>query len=152
MNQKDCVSLFVDIFKWGVLILTLTIGWLLPNSDLLDWPSAEHPDAHESVRIAFLGFSAVFWFGWALVLDRIRERSVRQPDASDDFLGETGLAHANWAFCLLALGIAWYAVFDDQPAILPSVIAGVALFASPVATLWRKFLHARGRERIQLSG
>jgi hypothetical protein len=142
MTQKDCVSLYVDIFKWGALILTLTIGWFLSNQNMLDWPES-NTSAHYAVRIAYLAFSAVFWFGWADVLDRIRAKSIAASPATGDFLAEIGFGYGNWVLCVVALGISWYVVFDDHPLSVPSGLALAGLIALPTVAFARKWSRAR---------
>jgi hypothetical protein len=136
MNEKDCVSLYVDIFKWGMVILTVTIGWGLSNHDFLDWPGDGSAKGY-LVRVFFIIFTGMFWIGWATVLDNVRHRSTAAP--SQDFLRAIGLSWINWLFCLIGLMGYWYIVFDDLMANVAALAVLAALLAVPVAR-WRLVL------------
>lgn len=111
MNEKDCVSLFVDLFKWGMVILTATIGWGLSRKDFMDWPASGSAKEY-GIRIAFLIFAGFFWIGWATVLERIR-RSAVMASGGRDFLHEVGLGWIHWLFCVIGLWGYWYIVLDN---------------------------------------
>ena len=40
MSQKDFVSIYLDVFKYGFVVLVALIGWFWGSSvrDTLDWP------------------------------------------------------------------------------------------------------------------
>lgn len=139
MGEKDCVSLFVDIFKWGVVVLVAVVGWMLSGDNVLDWP----PDDSKgyAVRIVFLAFSVLLWGGWALVLERVRERA-RSLAPDSDFLGSVGLAQVHWVFCGIAWAGAWYIVFDSSMASRASLVT-----LSTFAVLLSAMIVTRGMAR-----
>ncbi|HEU0015507.1 MAG TPA: hypothetical protein VFQ45_17625 [Longimicrobium sp.] len=137
MNEKDCVLLYVDLLKWGLVILFGIIAWMIGGSNRLDWNPVT-PLGKIPVRLVFLLVTGAFWLIWAEMLARIRRRAIAASPEGQDFLKEIGLSQASWLFACVGLAASWYIVFDSSPDSLPAIAFALVYSALPTALLLRR--------------
>lgn len=139
MTEKDCVTLYWDSFRFGLIVLMVLIFLLIFERGALDWrgappgapPEFEQPLGLEHLKsVVFLIASTMFWLGWAIVLQRLRREAIASAAGSTgggDFLARVGMGGMNWALALFSLVVGWYAIFDDVLLTLPSIVAAAVI-------------------------
>ena len=156
MNENDSVRLYVGVFNFGVVLLLAMVGWFLSSDNELDWPglkprsakidaesqdagtgsgatstvdsSGEQEDDDDPTKpVLFLAFIGILWARWAISLDRIRGKAFDSTDKKSDYLSDIGIHRVNWLIAVIAVGIGWYVVFDDDPMGMPALVVLASL-------------------------
>lgn len=138
MNEDRPVFLaqYFDYLKWGVVLFTTMVSWLLAGSGVLDWGTDE-PKAG-----IFLFVVCVIWVSWSTFLARLRQKIAA---TGPDVIGELRLGPIPRGISILATGTAWFAVFDklidprhkDFDPTAPAVALGVAVLIFGAFARWR---------------
>ncbi len=150
MQEKDCVKMYWDGFRFGLVVLMVLIFILIELPHVMDWrvappdappgPEGELPLGLDHLKSAvFLIASLCFWLGWAIALQRLRQEAVAASAAGStgggDFLARIGMSGMNWGVALFSIVVSWYAVFDDVLMTMPSLVAAVLIAVVYLLTL-----------------
>src|SRR5262245_45679939 len=134
MTEKDCVNVYIDVFKWGFLVLSAMIVWLLQSHEAFDFPVPPWSGQWGTSVIFFIIVNS-FWLGWGIVLDRIQRHASNTSDHTG-FVQNVKLDRAHWGFTFIALVSTWYIVFDCLMISIYSLLGfGASLSGFVIASL-----------------